>query len=164
MHVAAVKSGLAPNLSAALDGNICDHSYKIDFGRLFQFAGGAKAEVGRAVLFGSRPPPNDSLWVSAKAKGFEVVVFDRNVKNREKKIDTSIVTEMVTDSFQLMNAKKDEITLVAGDGDYVPAIDSLRSRGFVFHVVFWGHASGALKAATTKFINLNSYFEHLKKK
>ncbi len=164
MHVAAVKSGLAPSLSVALNANICDHSYKIDFGRLFQFAGGAKTEVGRAVLFGSRPPANDSLWLSAKARGFEVVVFDRNIKNREKKIDTSIVTEMVTDSFRLMNPKKDEITLVAGDGDYVPAIDSLRDRGFTFHVVFWGHASGSLKAAASKFINLNSYFDHLRKK
>ena len=164
MHVAAVKNGLAPDLQTALDKNVCDHSYKVDFGRLFQFAGGKKVEVGRAVLFGSRPPPNDSLWAAASAQGFEVVVYDRNVKGREKKIDTSIVTEMVTDSFRLMDAKCDEITLVAGDGDYVPAIESLRQRGFTFHVVFWGHASRELRDAASKFVNLNSYFDLLRLK
>ena len=143
MHVAALKNGLAPDLQTALDQNICDHGYKVDFGHLFQFAGGSKTDVGRAVLFGSRPPPNDSLWAAAAAQGFEVVVFDRNVKNREKKIDTSIVTEMVTDSFRLMHAKKDEITLVAGDADYVPAIESLRSRGFTFMSYF-----GAMRRAS----------------
>jgi hypothetical protein len=164
MHVAAVKNGLAPDLQTALNGNVCDHNYKIDFGNLFRFAGGSNQEVGRAVLFGSRPPPNDSVWAAASAQGFEVVVFDRNFKNSEKKVDTSIVTEIITDSFRLMEATRDEITLVAGDSDYVPAIASLRSRGFTFHVVFWGHASGELKAAATKFINLNSYMDHLRLK
>lgn len=162
MHFSAVKAGLAPDLQTALDQNICDYSFKIDFGRLFQFAGGTGDEVGRAVLFGSRPPPNDSLWASAKAKGFEVVVFDRNLKGKEKKVDTAIVAELVSDSFLRMNPKLDEITLVAGDADYVPAMEKLRQRGFTFHVVFWGHASRELRDAATKFVNLNSYLDHLK--
>jgi len=85
MHVAAVKSGLAPDLKTALDNNICEHNFKVDFGRLFEFAGGKKVEVGQAVLFGSRPPPNDSLWAAAQAQGFEVVVYDRNIKGRARR-------------------------------------------------------------------------------
>jgi hypothetical protein len=38
---------------------------------------------------------NDSLWNIATSKGFEVVVFDRNVANREKKVDTKIATDMI---------------------------------------------------------------------
>jgi hypothetical protein len=49
----------------------CDYSWKIDFGQLHEFAGGN--DIGRAVLYGSRPPAN------------EVFVQDRNVVNREKK-------------------------------------------------------------------------------
>lgn len=157
MHVSAVQNGHAPDIWTALDNKICDYSYKIDFGRLFEFAGGAKAQVGRAVLFGSRPPKNDSLWASAKARGFEVVVHDRNVRNREKKVDTSIVTEMVSDSFQHMNPRQDEITLVAGDADYVPTIESLRKRGFTVDVVFWDHASSELKRAASRFVSLNKH-------
>ena len=162
MHVSAVQSGHAPDIWTALENKICDYSYKMDFGRLFEFAGGARVEVGRAVLFGSRPPKNDSLWSSAKARGFEVIVHDRNVKNREKKIDTSIVTEMVSDSFQHMNPKRDEITLVAGDADYVPTIESLRKRGFTMDVVFWDHASAELKRSASRFVSLKKHLSLLR--
>lgn len=55
----------------------------------------------------------------------------------------------------------DEITLVAGDADYVPAIEKLRKRGFAVQVVFWKHASRELKDAATKFIPLDDNLEHL---
>lgn len=101
MHVAAVHIGNAPNIASAQEQRICDYSWKIDFGRLFEFAGGARATIGRAVLYGSRPPANDSLWNIAHSKGFEVVTHDRDqYTNREKKIDTNIVTDIITDSFE----------------------------------------------------------------
>src|ERR1035441_9587894 len=161
MHVAAVEHGLAPDIWAAQSAKITDHNWRIDFGRLHDFAGGDVGDVGRAVLYGSRPPANDTLWTIAKSKGFEVVVHDRNAANREKKIDTNIVTDMVGDSFELMTSGKDEITLVSGDADYVPAIEKLRKRGFEFHVVFWEHASRELKQAASRFVALNPFLEHL---
>lgn len=162
MHVSAVKVGIAPDLWTALENKICDYGWKIDFGKLFQFAGGDKADVKRAALFGSRPPPNDSLWEAAKRKGFQVHVYDRSVKNREKKIDTDIVATMMEDSFTILDPKADEITLVAGDADYVPAIEKLRNRGITFHVVFWAHAARELREAATKFVALDPYLDHLR--
>lgn len=162
MHVSAVAQGIAPDIWSALNHRICDYNWKMDFGKLYEFAGGQSSDVGRAVLYGSRPPANDSLWGIAERKGFEVVVHDRNVANREKKIDTNIVTDIVSDSFELMNPSNDEITLVAGDGDYVPTIERLRKRGFEFHVVFWEHASRELKAAASKFVSLNPYLDFLR--
>lgn len=161
MHVAAVANGLAPDIWAAMDQRICDNSWKVDFGQLFAFAGGDKLDVGRAVLFGSRPPPNDSVWDSAKRKGFEVVVFDRNVRNKEKKVDNSITTAILGDSYERMKPERDEVTLVAGDADYVPVIEQLIGRGFKVHVVFWDHASRELKETATRFTALNQYLEHL---
>ena len=61
MHVAAAKNGHAPNVWAAVQQRICDYSWTIDFGRLFEFAGGDRKEVKKAALFGSRPAKNDSL-------------------------------------------------------------------------------------------------------
>ncbi|MFL6286538.1 MAG: NYN domain-containing protein, partial [Pyrinomonadaceae bacterium] len=63
-----------------------------------------------------------------------------------------------------MNPSNDEVTLVAGDGDYVPTIEKLRKRGFEFHVVFWEHASRELKAAASKFVSLNPYLDFLRVK
>jgi uncharacterized LabA/DUF88 family protein len=161
MHVAAAKNGHAPNVWAAVQQKICDYSWTIDFGRLFEFAGGDRKDVKKAALFGSRPPKNDSLWAAAQKNGFEVIVYDRNVADHEKKIDTDIVATMIEDSYEILKVGEDEITLVAGDSDYVPAIEKLKKRGIPVHVVFWGHAARELKEAATKFINLDQYLEHL---
>jgi len=162
MHVAAVESGLAPDIWAAQEHRICDHDWKMDFGRLLEFAGGKREEIGRAVLYGSKPPPNDSVWAAAKGQGFEVVVHERNpYSGREKKVDTNIVTDVTADSFELMQPGRDEITLVAGDSDYVPTVERLRKRGFIFDVCFWDHAARELKGACSNFVSLNPYLDHL---
>lgn len=158
MHVAAVANGLAPDIWAACKEGICDATWRLDFGRLFDFAAGVG--VGRAVLFGSRPPQNDSLWAVAESKGFEVIVHDRNVQNQEKKIDTQITAEMISDSFARMTSG-DSVTLVAGDSDYVPPIQMLIDRGFRVDVCFWDHASKELREACSSFISLNRYLQHL---
>ena len=147
-----------------MNGNILDYGWKLDFGRLFEFAGGKKTDVGRAVLYGSRPPKNDSLWEIAKRKGFEVVVHDRNAQNKEKKIDVHIATDIVADSYELLDPAKDEITLVAGDKDYVPTIERMIKRGINFELAFWDHAAQELKDACSNFVSLNQYLEHLRLK
>ena len=161
MHVAAAASGKALNVWAAVQQKICDYDWKIDFGKLYQFAGGDRANVKKAGLFGSRPPANDSLWTAAERQGFEVIVYDRNIAGYEKKIDTDIVATMIEDSYELLKVGEDEITLVSGDADYVPAIEKLKKRGIPVHVVFWGHAARELKDVATKFVNLDPYLEHL---
>lgn len=108
------------------------------------------------------PPPNDSLWQAAERQGFEVVVYDHNVANREKKVDTKIATDITADSFLLLT-EGDEITLVAGDRDYVPVAEEVTSRGLAFHVVFWDHAAIELKETATSFTSLNPYLDHLRR-
>ena len=151
MHVSAVKRGIAPDIWAAQQERITDPDWKMDFGKLYEFAGGQSTEVGRAVLFGSRPPPNDSLWEIARRRGFEVIVYDRNIRNREKKVDTSISTEIVSDLYESMSPDVDEITLVAGDSDYVPTVEKVCSADSS-SMSFWAHASRELREACTKFV------------
>ena len=157
-----MQRGRAPDIWTAQQERLCDYDWKIDFGKLHDFAGGHASEVGRAVLFGSRPPANDSLWDVARRRGFEVIVYDRNIRNNEKKVDTSIATEIVSDSYELMTPDRDEITLVAGDSDYVPTAHRLCQRGFSFYVAFWDHASRELREAATDFIPLNPYLDFLR--
>jgi len=159
MHVAAAARGLAPDVWSAVTNKICDYTWKIDFGKLHEFAGGD--DIGRAVLYGSRPPANDTLWSIAKKKGFEVVVHDRNVVNREKKIDTTITRDITKDSYERMKPGVDEVTLGAGDADYVPIVEDLIQRGFRFDVALWEHASHELKTSCSKFVPLNQWLEHL---
>jgi uncharacterized LabA/DUF88 family protein len=161
-RVAAVKNGLALNIHDAIQYRILDNGYRMDFGKLHDFvAGNNPAQIKRAVLFGSRPPRNDSLWKMAEKHGFETVVEDRNARNQEKRVDTGIVTMMMKDAYTLADKKTDTLTLVAGDGDYVPTFQTLVADGFKVDVAFWGHASWDLKKACSKFVNLNSYLKHL---
>lgn len=164
MRVAAVASGAAPDIHTAMKGNILDYGWKLDFGRLLSFAGGEKSEIKRAVLYGSRPPKNDSLWDVARSRGFEVVTHDRNAQNKEKKIDVNIATDMVADSYEMLNVENDVVTLVSGDKDYVPTIERLRQRGVQVEVVFWEHAATELKDSASRFISLDQYLEHLRLK
>jgi uncharacterized LabA/DUF88 family protein len=161
MHVAAAHNGLATDVWSAVQGRVCDYSWKLDFGKLFQFAGGERGEVKRAVLFGSRPPKNDSLWTAAERNGFDVVVYDRNIVGREKKIDTDVVATIMEDSYEVLTMAEDEITLVSGDADYVPMIEKLTRRGIPVHVVFWAHASREIKDVATKFVSLDPFLQHL---
>lgn len=161
MRVSAVSKGMALNIWDAMQANITDSSWRMDFGKLYTFAGGHKSDVGKATLYGSRPPRNDSLWGIARSKGFEVVVFDRNVQNREKKIDTSIAADIVADSYELMDPNRDEVTLVSGDRDLVPAIEKLTKRKFKVDIVFWEHAAAELKTCGTRFVSLDPHLNIL---
>jgi len=160
-HVSAVVKGLALDLWDACKMNICDNAWVLDFGFLFDFTVGTPKEKGRAVLYGSKPPQNDSLWNAARAQSWEVVLHERNIKNREKRIDVHIATDIACDSYDLMKPGQDTITLVAGDGDYLPTIERIRNRGFQFDVIFWDHASGDLKAAASSFTSLNRWLNEL---
>ena len=145
-RVSAVQRGLASDIAHAFKYQIFDNSYSLDFGRLHAFvAGNDPSQISRAALFGSRPPPNDSLWQMAEKAGFEPVVEERNVANKEKRIDTGIVTMMMRDAYKRVVPECDVITLVAGDGDYVPCLKTLRDDGFKVELVFWNHASKALR-------------------
>lgn len=161
MHVAAVASGKARNVWDAHQRRLTE-SWKMDFGRLLEFAGGGTEDVAKAKLYGSKPPPNDSLWTAAKHNGFEVIVFERNAFGKEKKVDGQIITDMMQDSFQVIRPGQDEITLVSGDADYVPTIQNLKGRGFAFHVVFWSNAAKELREVASRYIELDAYHGHLK--
>ena len=138
-----------------------DFSFRLDFGELYDFvAENNPGKIARALLLGSRPPTSDKVWSVATRAGFEVVVLDRNSENREKKVDTGLVAAMVRDAYTKAE-KTDEITLVAGDSDYVPAVEMLVADGFYVEVVFWSSASGELKNVCSKFIELDRHLDNL---
>jgi hypothetical protein len=163
-RASAIQKGLARTAYEAKTKDITDPDWTYDFGRLYELACPDGSKVGRAKLFGSRPPQNDSLWQLARENGFEVEVFDRSAGGREKEVDTGIVTTMLEDSFApYMQAERgDKAVLLAGDRDYVPALKSLKGRGFGTRVVFWDHATSRdLALEADEFIPLDPHLEHL---
>ena len=155
-RVSAVRKKHANDIVQAMNEQIFDPTWRMDFGALLRLAGGYdKAAIGRAVLFGSKPPDTDTLWAAARRNGFEVVAPDR-VHGREKKIDTSIATEMTSAPLDCqLDPKRDRFVLVGGDRDFVPPVEKLRGWGYPVTAVFWDHAAGELRDTATEFRSLN---------
>lgn len=159
-RVAAVRSGLCRSMRDAQIHDILDNTWKYDFGRLFRLVCPPGEDIGRAALFGSTPPPNDTLWQIAKSQGFEVSTFPRNAANREKKVDNQISVSILEDSYQEMQSG-DFTVLVSGDGDFVPTIESLQGRGFRVRNAFWAHGSRELREIADDYYQLDQHFDLL---
>jgi hypothetical protein len=147
---------MAKNIFEAMNTFVVDHSWQIDYGRLYEFLCGDDAV---ARLWGS-PPPGDSFWNMLDRKGFNPTVYERNVANKEKKVDVGIGARMTKDAYTVVNKAKDELILVAGDSDFMPVIADLISEGFRVEVAFWDHAARELREGASKFISLNPYHKH----
>lgn len=163
-RASAVAKGMTPSFQDAFDDKVTDPSWTYDFGRLYELACADAEQVGRSLLLGSRPPANDSLWDMAQNAGFEVEVFDRNAANREKQVDTGLVTRMMSDSYEHMQTRVPDVmaVLFSGDRDYVPTVRDLQRRGIKVRVVFWTHAvSRELRETADEFISLDEHLDFL---
>lgn len=153
---------MAVDLHDAIERRVFDWAYKLDYGKLYSYLCGDGQEVGCAKLWGS-PPPSDSFWKMVEQKGFQVKTYDRSAAGKEKKVDVAIAHAMTKDAYTSINKETSEIILVAGDKDYMPVIEDLKSEGFKVIVVFWDHAAKELKETATKFISLNKWLDYLQK-
>lgn len=122
MKYSAKKKGLV-----SIDGKeACDFTWRIDFGKLLsQVADGKK--IRKAILVGSEPPKNDSLWNIVKRSGFEVTVHDRNAENKEKAVDTELVAQGVE---LICTTPPAVLKILSGDSDFLPLVQTAARRGW----------------------------------
>jgi uncharacterized LabA/DUF88 family protein len=143
-------------------GPYLDDSYEIDWGKFLYLLKEKDtrtlAEV--PILYGSRPPAEDSVWNRIREDGFDAKVFDRNIRNKEKGVDM----EMGMDIAERIHSVTSPATIIiaAGDADYIPAVSRAQSKGWFVEVWFWSNAAGDLKKAASRFCALDSYHEYLR--
>ena len=95
-----------------------DYTWRIDFGALLQeVANGHK--IIKALLVGSTPPPNDSLWNAAKYSGFEVKTYERSPSG-EKAVDTELLASGLKVIYK--HPRPAILKLLSGDRDFIPLI------------------------------------------
>lgn len=104
----------------------CDFKWRIDFGNLLNKVAEGKT-IRKAILVGSRPPKNDSLWNTAKRRGFEVIVHDRNSENKEKAVDTELVAQGVE---LICTTEPAILKILSGDSDFLPLVKIADGRGW----------------------------------
>jgi len=149
---------MAKNIYDAMNNKIVDMTWNMDYGKLYEFLCGGDAV---ARLWGS-PPPGDSFWKMVDRKGFKSTVYDKNVANKEKKVDVAIGAAMTKDAYKTLDKQKDELLLVAGDSDFEPVVTDLKNEGFKVEVAFWDHASAEIRRVVGDkgFISLNPHHGH----
>lgn len=160
-YVSGIIKGLAQSLEEAHNNKIQDNSWTIDFGKLLYCVTETNiSDISEAVLIGSKPTDKDSLWNAMEKAGFTVVNKSRNAANKEKQIDTGIVS--VICKYLYKNAKPgDTFVLVMGDSDYVPVVKDIKDEHINVVVAFWDHASSELKSRSDKFISLNEIIDKI---
>lgn len=135
-----------------------DPSWRIDFGRLLSAVADGR-EVHQAILVGSRPPQNDTVWQAAKDSGFEVTVHDRSSQNVEKAVDTELVaqgTEIICTTSEIM-----DLAILSGDRDFLPLVSVAHRRGWA--VEMWAfknayHPSGQMAMSVDRICPLDDVF------
>lgn len=140
-------------LQSTTDGKSpCDFNWRIDFGKLLDVAAEGKT-IRKAILVGSRPPKNDSLWKAAKDKGFEVIVEDRNSQNKEKAVDTKLV---VLGAKLIYTTEPAILKILSGDSDFTPLVELADEKEWVSEI--WAFSSALSSGA---FLNSVSRVELL---
>ncbi len=134
--------------------------FRVSYGGLLDLIQAGRPLM-EAVLVGSRPPPNDALWNRLKTLGIEPRIFDRSFyTGREKRVDAEL-TNAIRDTLE-ENPQPGTIALVAGDADYVPALERCVKRKWAVELYFWAQASSELRRLPgVKFVDLASGFKQI---
>ena len=98
-------------------------------------------------LFGSKPPPADTVWGIAASHGWKVSVMKRSsITGGEKMVDTlmlSHISEVV-----LLSVVKGVIAIMSGDIDFFPAVD--QALRFGWNVEVYGFDGSTWNACCNK--------------
>ncbi len=157
----AVHKGIIGDVDDAHANKLCDMQWRYDFGKLLLTVAGDVASIKKAVLFGSKPPYNDSLWNTAESVGFEVKTLDRNAGGKEKGVDTGFVVRIMTDLYGKNIEDDDEFVIVAGDADYIPVVEAIKSRNLKVMIAFWNNIANGLKEKADEFVDLNLHMDEI---
>ena len=133
---------------AAKQGNfkcVEDPRLRMDMGKVAEFVAKGR-EIACDNLYGSEPPPIDTVWEKSRRCGWDVILSKRSLfTNKEKQVDHKIVkdiTALVSDR----SVAKGTIILVSGDADLIPAIKEGLSKKWSFEIWMWDSGiSNALK-------------------
>lgn len=124
-----------------------DSRLRIDVGNLIRMIL-KKRQQGKSFLYGSRPPPNDSVWKAFEKFRFVSKIATRTTSGKEKEVDTAMSTDMAFEAAILScqpQTMRDHTTfaVITGDRDLLPPIRKALDLGI--HVEVWGWQSSIAK-------------------
>ena len=99
--------------------------------------------IRQGTLYGSEPPPVDTVWSKIRSKGWKVITLQRSIiYGKETQLHTRFVSDVVSTAWSTPATEKSTIILVTGDADIIPAIDQvLKAGGWNVEIYMWEHAT-----------------------
>jgi hypothetical protein len=90
-------------------------------------------------LYGSTPPPVDTVWTAIQSNHVKVNTFSRSKwTGQEKQVDGQLIADATDRATENFFQKIDsEFVLVSGDADLLPAVRKIMGRGFPVHIWSW---------------------------
>ena len=118
-----------------------DHRVRIDMGKLADVLGRDREEV-KGKLYGSEPPPIDTVWKRIRERGWEVITSQRSqLTGKEKQVDTKMVTDVVSLACSTPIHERTTMILVTGDANIIPAIEEVvKQERWNVEVYMWASA------------------------
>ena len=140
-----------------------DQEFVLDYGALLLVVmdGGTLAALPK--MYGSEPPPNDSVWDRIRSEGYDLTIFKRNFRGKEKGLDMELGLSALELIFETKVAgdPPGTLCLVAGDADYIPLLRRLKDHGWTSEVWYWDNVAGALRDAADRFESLNPHIDFI---
>ena len=122
-----------------------DPRLRLDIGKVTDAVANGR-EVAWGILYGSEPPPIDTVWEKIRESGWKVKTSKRSsFTNKEKQVDHQMVADITT-LVSDRGVAKGKIVLVSGDADVIPAVKEGLRKKWSFEVWTWN--SGTSKALT----------------
>lgn len=113
-----------------------DTRFRVDLGKFLKLVTKGR-NLSKAFLYGSIPPPNDTVWKAAREKNFDVQTFQRSGSGREKEVDVAMATS-ITRTLYTMESKFNVIfTAVTGDRDLKTPIELTLKEGVPVELWSW---------------------------
>jgi uncharacterized LabA/DUF88 family protein len=140
-----------------------DPFFVIDYGKVLYVVQDGRHLASIPRMYGSEPPPNDSVWKRIRDDGFDLTVFKRNFFRKEKGLDMELglsISDLIHES-RAQGLQPGIVCLVAGDADYVRIVERLRKAKWTAEVWYWNNAAGDLKDAADRFESLNKHIDFI---
>lgn len=140
--------------------------YRLDFGRLFDYLNPERAnsffQLGTEQfpkLYGSEPPPLDSIWRVLEAMGVGLKIFKKNPRGIEKRVDAALIIDCTKLVSKWQPKPDGEIVIVAGDADYYDLVGDARAEGWPVRVLCWKHATAQFVQNLPEFRDLTPHLK-----
>ena len=131
-----------------------DHRIRIDIGRLTHAVASGRT-VSQGFLYGSEPPPIDTVWEKIQERGWKVETKKKHpITGKEKKVDTQLVADITERACNTPEHERSTIIIIAGDADVKPAIDKvLKNKGWNVEIYMW---EGSMASELKRLNELNA--------